>query len=94
MLDEMCGSGRRLLDRKHMRQAEGFYGMEESLTCARMTILNLFLNRIEKAEVVCIEAECDSFRFQMGYAFSKETEGIIEIEREEDSVVWRMMQDT
>jgi hypothetical protein len=91
LLDELCGSGRQLLSRRWMHTIDGFYGLEIRPVCAKMAILNLFLNRVPNGEIVCKKTEDYSYSFLFGYRFSERSLGIEEIMRQEDSVVWQIM---
>jgi hypothetical protein len=93
LLDELCGSGRRLLSRRWMHTIDGLYGLEIRPVCAKMAILNLFLNRVPYGEIVCKKAADYSYSFLLGYRFSERSFGIEEIVRPEDSVAWQIMND-
>ncbi len=90
LFDELCGSGRRLLSRRWMQSVEGYYGMDISPTCAKMTILNLFLQGVPKAEVLAVTVGDEVTYFHSGFRFSRESAGIEEVRRQKDSAVWNI----
>jgi type I restriction-modification system DNA methylase subunit len=57
ILDPCCGSGRMLLaSAKENSRDHEFYGIDIDETCVKMTVINLFLNGIFHAEVMCADA--------------------------------------
>ncbi len=93
LLDNHCGSGRRLLEKRWLHTINGFYGLEVTPMCAKMAILNLFLNKVPEGEVVCKKADDYSYSFLFGYRFSGETFGIETTDDESKSVVWQYVLD-
>lgn len=88
ILDPCCGSGRTLLagaltaGREHE-----YYGIDIDHTCAQMTALNLFLNGIFDAEVMCADALMpDDFR--VSYKTSFLPLGVYRITDKEKSKLW------
>ena len=88
IIDPTCGSGRTLLaGAKHFGFRHGYYGIDIDHTCVKMTVLNLFLNGIFHAEVMCADAlSPDDFR--MSYRTSFLPFGIYRIKDKEQSPLW------
>jgi hypothetical protein len=91
MLDEHCKSGRRLLARKWNRTIGSYYGVDVNPICVKMSVLNLFVYRLPQAEIACIKEVSGERRFLFSCAFSMKTQGIVEIDRQEDSEVWQQV---
>jgi len=92
VLDSSCGSGRMLLAAaKHLGPAQKYYGVDIDLSCVKMAILNLFLNGIFHAEILCANALRPG-DFQVSYRTSSFPFGIFRIDRAEDSLLWNMLQ--
>jgi type I restriction-modification system DNA methylase subunit len=57
IIDLCCGSGRTLLSSARViGKNHLFYGIDIDYTCVQMTVINLFLNGIFNAEVMCANA--------------------------------------
>ncbi len=84
VLDPACGSGRMLLAFAKHSPDNYFFGADNSNTCAKMAVLNFFLNGI-RGEV----AWMDSLRMEYygGWRINTEGLGIVPIEKEQ-SFIW------
>jgi type I restriction-modification system DNA methylase subunit len=94
ILEPACGSGRMLLaSAKEVGPYNEFYGIDVDHVCVKMTVLNLFLNGVFNAEVMCGNAlAIDDFR--ISYKLSMFPLGIFRIEEKEQSKLWHMMKKT
>lgn len=90
ILDPTCGSGRMLVSSaKILGTKHEYYGIDIDHTCVKMAALNLFLNGIFHAEIMCADAlSPDDFR--TSYALSLLPFGIFRIEDKERSRLWHM----
>jgi len=90
IIDPTCGSGRMLMaGAKRLGWRHEYYGIDIDHTCVKMTVLNLFLNGIFHAEVMCADAlRPDDFR--ISYVTSFLPFGIFRIEDKEKSKLWHM----
>ena len=63
IIEPACGSGRMLLaSAKCNSPSDRYYGIDIDLTCVKMAAINLFLNGIFHAEVLCADAlKADDF---------------------------------
>ena len=90
ILDPACGSGRMLLaSAKTLGYDQEYYGIDIDLHCVKMAAINLFLNGIFHAEVMC----ADSLRpddFRVSYRISFLPFGIFKIDKRENSRLWNM----
>lgn len=87
IIDPCCGSGRMLLagaqtGGKHHK----FYGIDLSLYCVKMTVVNLFLNGLQ-GEVMCSNA-LDPNDFRISYVIRRPPFGITIISDKEHSELW------
>lgn len=88
IIDPCCGSGRMLLaGAKHHGEYHQYYGIDIDHTCVKMTALNLFLNGIFHAEVMCADA-LDADDFRISYRISQYPLGIFRMEDKEQSHLW------
>ena len=94
ILEPACGSGRLLLaSAKEAGPHNEFYGIDVDHVCVKMTTLNLFLNGVFNAEVMCGDALApDDFR--ISYRISMFPLGIFRIEEKEKSRLWNLMKNT
>lgn len=84
--------GRMLLSSaKVMGKHHLFYGIDIDLVCVHMTAINLFLNGIIHAEVLCADALRPG-DFQVSYRTSLHPFGIFRITEKEQSPLWQMHQ--
>ena len=91
ILDPACGSGRFILvSAKVAGPANEFYAVDIDHTCVRMTALNLFLNGIFNAEVMCADFLLPD-RFEVSYFVSFKPLGIFKIPKKEESRLWNLM---
>lgn len=90
ILDPCCGSGRMLLASSKVNgPRHEYYGIDIDLTCVKMTAINLFLNGIFHAEVMCGDAlSQDDFRGS--YRTSFLPFGIFRIAEKEKSRLWML----
>jgi type I restriction-modification system DNA methylase subunit len=94
VLDPTCGSGRMLLaGAQNFGSRHWYYGIDIDHTCVKMAALNLFLNGIFNAEVMCADALSPT-DFRMSYKISFLPFGIYRIEEKERSRLWHMHQAT
>ncbi len=90
VIDPSCGSGRMLMTAaKRLGWGHEYYGIDVDHTCVKMTALNLFLNGIFHAEVMCANA-LDPNDFRISYKLSFLPLGIFRIEEKERSRLWQM----
>ncbi|MBS1631487.1 MAG: SAM-dependent DNA methyltransferase [Bacteroidetes bacterium] len=88
IIDPTCGSGRMLLCyAKQNGKQHHYFGIEIDRTCAKMTALNLFLNGIFNAEIMCADALSPT-SFFISYRLSFLPLGIFRITEREDSPLW------
>lgn len=89
IIDPCCGSGRMLLSSaKVMGKHHRFFGIDIDLVCVQMTAINLFLNGIFQAEVMCANAlQFDDFH--ISYSISFLPFGIFRIKDKEQSLLYR-----
>lgn len=91
ILEPACGSGRMLLAAAQVHGKEHFYyAVDVDHTCVKMTALNLFLNGMFNAEVMCGNFLSPN-DFRISYRISLLPLGIFRIEKKEDSPLWRML---
>lgn len=92
VLDPACGSGRTLMcSAKRLGWRHNFYGIDVDHTCVKMAVLNLFLNGVFHAEVMCANALV-SGDFRVSYVTSFLPFGIFRITDKERSKFWHMYQ--
>ncbi len=92
ILDPCCGSGRMLLAAaKELGPQYEYYGIDIDPVCIRMTAINLFLNGLFHAEVMCADALVPS-DFRMSYVTSLFPFGVFRMDDKEDSPLWHMQQ--
>ena len=92
ILDPACGSGRMLLaGAKNFGRNQEYYGIDVDHTCVKMTAINLFLNGLFNAEVMCADA-LSPVGFQVSYRTSFLPFGVFKIENKEDSKLWHLHQ--
>ncbi|MFY0601651.1 MAG: SAM-dependent DNA methyltransferase [Cyclobacteriaceae bacterium] len=84
MLDPACGSGRMLLSAAKRNHRNYFFGADNSNTCAKMAVLNFFLNGL-KGEVAWMNSL--SMEWHGGWHINTKGIGIIPIEKEQ-SQIW------
>lgn len=90
VLDPCCGSGRMLLSSARvMGKHHHFYGIDIDRTCVQMTVINLFLNGIFDAEVLCADALRND-DFHISYKTSLLPFGIFRIIEKEQSELYQM----
>lgn len=88
ILDPCCGAGRMLLAHAQLKGTHYYYyGIDIDLVCVKMTVLNLFLNGIFHAEVMCADA-LNSDDFVVSYKTSLLPFGIFRITEKEYSPLW------
>lgn len=92
IIDPCCGSGRMLLSSaKVMGKHHQFFGIDIDLPCVQMTAINLFLNGIFHAEVMCANAlKFDDFH--ISYRTSFLPFGIFRIDDKEQSLLYQIRQ--
>lgn len=92
IIDPCCGSGRMLLSStKTIGKHHRFFGIDIDHTCVQMTAVNLFLNGIFHAEVMCANAlQFDDFH--ISYRISFLPFGIFRITDKEQSLLYHMRQ--
>lgn len=91
ILDPACGSGRMLVVTAHESSSKHeYFGVEIDQTCVKMTALNLFLNGVFRAEVLCANALLPS-EFRGSYVISVLPFGIFRITEKEKSLLWHLM---
>ena len=92
ILDPACGSGRMLLagSETHGKQ-HYYYGIDIDQMCVKMAILNLFLNGVFHAEVMCADA-LKAGDFRISYRTSFLPLGIFRITEKEQSQLWHRYQ--
>lgn len=56
IMDPACGSGRMLLAAGKMNPTATFFGADNDVTCAKMTVLNLCLNRLYGEVAIRLDA--------------------------------------
>jgi type I restriction-modification system DNA methylase subunit len=92
ILDPACGSGRMLLaGAKNFGRREEYYGIDIDPTCVKMTAMNLFLNGLFDAEVMCADA-LSPVGFKFSYRTSFLPLGVFKITNKEDSKLWHLHQ--
>lgn len=84
VLDPACGSGRMLLSFAKHYPDNYFFAADVSNTCAKMSVLNFFLNGL-RGEVAWMNSL--SMEFFGGWHINTESLGIVPIEKEQ-SIVW------
>lgn len=90
ILDPCCGSGRMLLAASETGgKHHGFYGIDLDPVCVRMAAINLFLNGIFSAEVICADA-LNPESFTVSYKTSFIPFGVFRITEKENSKLWHM----
>lgn len=91
ILEPSCGSGRMLLASRTLATIrDEFYAVDIDHTCVKMTTLNLFLNGMFNAEIMCGDFLFPD-RFTVSYRISFLPLGIFRIEKKEDSRLWHML---
>jgi type I restriction-modification system DNA methylase subunit len=94
ILDPCCGSGRMLIAGSRNFGPEHFYfGIDIDHTCVKMSVLNMFLNGIFFGEVMWANA-LNPDDFQMSYKLSMYPLGIFRIQEKEQSLLWKLNQNT
>jgi type I restriction-modification system DNA methylase subunit len=90
VLDPCCGSGRTLLAAaRKLGWRHRYYGIDIDHTCVKMTAINLFLNGVFHAEIMCADALLpDDFR--MSYRFSFVPFGVFRVHDKEHSLLWKI----
>ena len=93
VLDPTCGSGRMLMAfGLQSKISHRYYGIDIDPMCVKMSAINLFLNGLQ-GEVICADALFpDDFRF--GYSLSHFPFGIFKVETKEESMLWKINQNT
>ncbi len=84
VLDPACGSARMQLSYAKLNPDNYFFGADNSLTCAKMSVLNFFFNGL-RGEVACMNSL--SMEFYQGWHINTNGLGIIPIEKEQ-STIW------
>ncbi len=91
--DEWCGSGRRLVALKREANVEGFYRVDFCPSCAKMSIINLFMNKVPKVEILCLDVPVDGVsKVHSCYRFTSSNSLIEQVFQPEESLVWRLWQ--
>jgi type I restriction enzyme M protein len=93
VLDPCCGSGRMLVAfGLQSKISHRYYGIDIDPMCVKMTVINLFLNGFQ-GEVMCADALFpDDFRF--GYSLLHFPFGIFKVETKEESMLWKINQNS
>lgn len=92
ILDPACGSGRMLLaGSESLGSRHEFYGIDVDHTCVQMAVLNLFLNGVFNAEIMCANALAVG-DFRVSYVTSLFPLGIFRITEKEKSELWHLYQ--
>lgn len=90
ILDPCCGSGRMLLAAAETGgRHHNFYGIDIDPVCVRMAAINLFLNGIFSAEVMCADALSPE-SFTESYKTSFLPFGVFRTTEKEKSGLWHM----
>lgn len=90
ILDPACGSGRMLIASfKINGYSNEYYGIDIDRVCVKMAALNLFLNGIWPAEVMCANSLSPS-DFVISYRISFLPLGIFKIADKEKSKLWHL----
>ncbi|OIN57146.1 N-6 DNA methylase [Arsenicibacter rosenii] len=84
VLDPACGSGRLMLQFAKLNPDNYFFGADNSITCAKMTVLNFFLNGL-RGEVAWMDSL--SMEWYGGWQINTTGLGILPIEKEQ-SFIW------
>ncbi len=84
ILDPACGSGRTLLKSAKLYPDNFFYGADISATCAKMSVLNFFLNGL-RGEIAWMNTL--SMEWFGGWHINMNGLGIVPIEKEQ-SLIW------
>lgn len=84
ILDPACGSGRMLLSAAKKNPENFFFGADNNHTCAKMTVLNFFLNGLQ-GEVAWMDSL--AMKWYGGWHINTEGLGIKPIEKEQ-SQIW------
>ncbi|MBX7227743.1 MAG: N-6 DNA methylase [Chitinophagales bacterium] len=88
VLDPCCGAGRMLVAHAQTFGTHHvYYGIDIDVVCVQMTVLNLFLNGIFGAEVMCADA-LNPDDFVVSYYTSMIPFGIFRITEKEKSPLW------
>jgi type I restriction-modification system DNA methylase subunit len=82
--DPACGSGRILLSFAKTNPQNLFFGADNNNTCVKMTVLNMFLNRMQ-GEVAQMNSL--SLEWYASWHINTESCGIVPIEKEQ-SLIW------
>ncbi|MBI3233144.1 MAG: SAM-dependent DNA methyltransferase [Bacteroidetes bacterium] len=92
ILDSSCGSGRMLMaSAKEHGQRNFYYGIDIDHTCVKMATINLFLNGVFRAEVMCGDA-LNNNDFRASYRTSFLPFGVFKTTEKEKSQLWQMNQ--
>lgn len=91
ILDPTCGSGRMLLASSRINgPGHEYYGVDIDPTCIKMAALNLFLNGVWNAELLCANTLLPQ-DFRVAYRTSLFPLGIFKIEQKEKSKLWHLL---
>jgi len=94
VLDPACGSGRTLLCGANLLgRQNSYYGIDVDHICVKMAAINLFLNGVFHAEVMCANALMPG-DFRVSYMTSFLPFGLFRITEKEKSPLWHMYQKT